>query len=228
MNLKKVSDNQKTDKSSIGQKIQDLMELRNVSLAKVASATGLTAETIRQIVNGSIKNPGIATLSKIAEAFSVSLSQLLETKDITSRINKKQIKIIDVFDLQRLKPNKKIDDLINQSIESAEILYIDHNHFDADFFAVVVNSSLADKLTHCGMPMLKQGDLLIFLKNGDYASNSIILAKRREGTLMLGIIIEIEGKSLWIKSVDIPQKQVVAKIKKEDLVGIVHNVQFSK
>lgn len=228
MNLKKVTDNEKISKTNIGLKIQQLMELRNASLSKVATATGLTSETIRQIVNGTIKNPGIETLSKIAEAFSISLFQLLETRDVTSHINKKKIKIIDIFDLQKLKPGVRIEDLIDQSIESTEILYIDDSLLDSNFFAVEVSSNLADKLTNCGMPMLKQKDLLIFIRKGDFATNSIILAKCNEDVLILGIIMEVEDNNIWIKSVDIPQKQVVISVKRDQLIGVVHNVQFGK
>lgn len=228
MNLKKVSSTQKIAKSNIGSKIQELMNLHNVSLGKIAAATGLTAETIRQIVNGAIKNPGIETLSKIADAFSVSLFQLLETRDITSHVNKKKIKIIDIFDLQKLTPKNRIGDLIDQSIETTEVLYIDNDCFDSEFFAIAVNTNLADKLTNCGMPILKKGDLLIFITNGDYSNNSIILAKHNDNILTLGIVLEIEENSIWVKSVDIPQKQIVTRVKKENLLGVVHNVQFSK
>jgi transcriptional regulator with XRE-family HTH domain len=228
MNLKKVSGEKKSTKSNIGSKIQDLLDTHGVSLAKVASATGLTSETIRQIINGTINNPGIETLSRIAEAFSVSLFNLLEAKDITSHINKKKIKVIDIFDLQKTNPDLMIDDLINQSVESTEILYIDSNYMDSEFFAVEVNSNLADKLTNCGMPMLKQNDLLIFIRNGDLSTNAIILAKCKEDTLVMGIIMEIGESFVWIKSVDIPQKQIVIKINKTDIVGIIHNVQFNK
>lgn len=228
MNLKKVASQERVSKTNIGLRIQALMEQYNASLSKVASATGLTSETIRQIVNGAIKNPGIETLSKIAEAFSISLYQLLETRDVTSHINKKKIKIIDIFDLQKLKPDRKIDDLIDQSVESAEILYIDNKLLDSEFFAVEVNAQLADKLTNCGMPMLKQHDLLLFIRNGDFAVNSIVLAKHNEDTLILGIVMDIDDKYLWIKSVDIPQKQVVVEIRREQLIGVVHNVQFNK
>src|SRR5690606_1969176 len=114
------------------------------------------------------------------------------------------------------------------SLESAEILYIDNHLWSAEFFAITVTANLADKLTNSGMPILKQGDLLIFIKQGDPSTNSIILAKYNETTLILGIIMEVEDKYLWIKSVDIPQKQVVLKIKRDHILGIVHNVQFSK
>lgn len=228
MNLKKVVESKKLTKSNIGAKIQQIIDTYGVSLAKVASATGLTSETIRQIINGTIKNPGIETLSKIAEALSISLFQLLETQDISSHINKKKIKIIDIFDLQKLTSDMLINELIDQSIESTEILYIDSNYSDTDFFAVQVNSNLANKLTNCGMPMLKENDLLIFTKDNDYAMNSIVLAKCKEDVLILGIVMETEEKSIWIKSVDVPQKQIITKIKKENIVGIVHNVQFNK
>ena len=228
MNLKNVASSEKINRTNIGAKIQTLMERHNVSLSKVAGATGLTSETIRQIVNGMIKNPGIETLSKIAEAFSISLFQLLETRDVTSHINKKKIKIIDIFDLQKLGPNQKIDELIHQSIISTDICYIDNNHAESNFFAVEVSATLADKLTNCGMPMLRQHDLLIFIRNGDYAHNSIILAKCDEEALILGIVMEIDDKAIWIKSVDIPQKQIVISIKHDQLIGVVHNVQFSK
>ena len=228
MSLKKVSVNKRNTKSNIGLKIQELIDTNNVSLAKVASATGLTAETIRQITNGTIKNPGIETLSKIAEAFSISLFQLLQAKDITSYINKVKIKIIDIFEVQKINSKTIIDDLIHQSIESTEIIYIDDDYNDSDFFAVSVSSNIADKLTNCGMPMLKQSDLLIFSRNGDCSASSIILAKYKEDALILGIAMEVEDKFAWIKSVDIPQKQIVIKIRKEDILGIVHNVQFKK
>lgn len=219
-----VSEGNKKSKSNIGLKIEKLLELHDVKLSRIASATGLTSEAIRQIINGTIKNPGIETLSRIADAFSITLFDLLETRDVTSHINKKRIKIIDIFDLYR----NKIDDLINKSIESTEILYIDTNAFNSDFFAIAVNSSLAEKLTNCGMPMLNQGDLLIFVKNGDYSTNSIILARCNDEALILGIILEVEDENVWVKSVDISQKQVVIKIKKQEITGIVHNVQFIK
>src|SRR6478736_2391188 len=124
MNLKKIAENTKNSKPNIGIKIQELTDSYKVSLSKVASATGLTSETIRQIINGTIKNPGIETLSKIAEAFSISLFQLLESRDVSSQINKKKIKIIDIFELQKESPKISINDLIQQSIESTEIIYI--------------------------------------------------------------------------------------------------------
>lgn len=228
MNLNKISEKEKTFKTNIGQKIQGLIELHHLSLSKMAAATGLTAETIRQIVNGTIKNPGIETLAKIADAFSMSLFQLLGASDVTSHINKQKIKIVDIFDLEKMKSGQIINDLIDQSVESIEIIYMDNNLIGSDFFAIEVSNTLADKLTNCGMPMLKQGDLLIFTKNVEYSANSIILAQSSENILIIGICIEIEGKYVWVKSVDIPQKQIVIKIPKENIIGFVHNVQFSK
>jgi len=227
MKLNQASGSARTTKSTIGLRIQELLEQHNVGLPKIASLTGLTAETIRQIIKGTIKNPGIETLSKIAGAFSLSLFELLGTHDATAHINKKRIKIVDIFDLKKLN-FKNMDDLINQSIESTEILYIDESTLNAEFFALTVNASLAEKLTHCGMPMLTEKDLLIFTKPEDYFSNSIVLARCNNESLTLGIVIDVEDKTIWVKSVDIPQKQMVIKIDKNDVVGIVHNVQFTK
>jgi transcriptional regulator with XRE-family HTH domain len=224
MELVNASKSTTLNKSSIGKKVQQLLDQHKVSLSKVAAATGLTAETIRQIVNGTIKNPGIDTLTKIAEAFSLTLFDLLGSRDVTAHIHKKQIKIIDLLDLKKQHP---VDDLIAKSIESTEIVYIEESSLNADFFAVSVNASLADKLSSSGMPLLNAGDLLIFTKEGAYNPHDIIMAKSTHDAFILGIIMDIEDPNLWIKSVDLPQKQVVIKIKKSDIVGIVHNVQFT-
>lgn len=217
----------KKSKPNIGARIQQLLEQHNVGLSKVANATGLTSETIRQIINGTIRNPGIETISKIAEAFSLTLFDLLGSNDITSQINKLRIKIIDFIDIKKIN-TESIEKLMNQSIESIEVLFINENFNQSDFFALKVNSSLAEKLTNCGMPMLSSGDFLIFSKDNNYNSNSIVLAKCKGDCLVLGIIIETEEKDLWIKSIDIPQKQIVIKINKLDVMGIVYNVQFQK
>lgn len=223
---KNTASSENATKSAVGFKIQKLLNDHGLSVSKVAIASGVTSETIRQIINGTIKNPGIETLIKIADAFSISLSQLLETKDVSAHINKKTIKIVDLFELQKLQPDK-IDQLIDQSVESTEMLYIDFNIFDSQFFAVQVDGALGDKLTNCGMPMVKNNDLLIFVRKPDCSLNSLILVGDEKASLIFGIAMELEGNFIWVKSVDVPQKQIVVKVKKENIVGVIHNVQFA-
>lgn len=213
------------DRSAIGQKIQSLINLHNVSLSKVASATGLTAETIRQIVNGTIKNPGIETLSRIAEAFSISLPELLGTDGAISVINTKRIKIVDLFEIQKIRHGKNIETLVEQSIVSTEMIYIESCP-ESLFFAVEVNNNLAEKLSTCGLPLMKQGDLLIFIRTGACSINSIVITGYDQAPPVLGLVMEIEPAHIWVKSVEIPQKQTILKIKKKSLIGVLHNVQF--
>lgn len=62
---------------TLGARIKKLRADKKLSLRKLEQMTGLSRSTLSEIESGSIKNPTIATLSKIAQALKIPISDLV-------------------------------------------------------------------------------------------------------------------------------------------------------
>lgn len=66
-----------TSNEWVSQRIKTLCNQHNVSINKLALNACLTQSTLNSIIQGESKNPKISTLAKIANAFGLTLSELL-------------------------------------------------------------------------------------------------------------------------------------------------------
>lgn len=62
----------------IVERIKSLCKMRGISFNKLANMSGLNQSTIDNIVRGVSRNPRIMTLHKIANAFSMTVSEFLD------------------------------------------------------------------------------------------------------------------------------------------------------
>lgn len=62
--------------STLAERIQFAMEMRGMTQADLARATGIATSNIAYIVNGEVKNPRFDSVVKIARALDVSLEYL--------------------------------------------------------------------------------------------------------------------------------------------------------
>lgn len=63
-------------------RIRQLCEKKGISINKLASMSGVRQSTLDNIVRGLTKNPRAMTLHKIALAFSMTLSEFLDFKEL--------------------------------------------------------------------------------------------------------------------------------------------------
>lgn len=73
----------KEDDSMLAQliiyRIKELCTYRNMSINALANSAGIPPSTIKNILNGQSKNPGIITLKKICDGLNVSLTEFFST-----------------------------------------------------------------------------------------------------------------------------------------------------
>lgn len=62
--------------TTLAERIQFAMEMRDMTQADLARATGMSTGLVAQIVSGSTKDPHLSNVVKIARALDVSLNYL--------------------------------------------------------------------------------------------------------------------------------------------------------
>jgi len=66
-----------------GKKIEKLRKNRNLSYGKLAELSGISSRSyIRNIENGTVADPALRTVMKLAKGLCVSIGELLEDVDI--------------------------------------------------------------------------------------------------------------------------------------------------
>ena len=60
-------------------RIQELCASRNLSINALANIAGIPPSTIKNILNGKSKNPGIITIKKICDGLNISLPEFFST-----------------------------------------------------------------------------------------------------------------------------------------------------
>ncbi|MBZ4650926.1 MAG: transcriptional regulator, family [Thermosipho sp. (in: Bacteria)] len=76
---------------TIGDKIRLLRTQKKISIRKLAEITGLSKSTLSDIENNKSKKPTIDTISKIAKALEISISELFEETNLQTKENIQQI-----------------------------------------------------------------------------------------------------------------------------------------
>lgn len=63
-------------------RIRELCEKRGIAINKLAVMSDVSQSTLDNIVRGLTKNPGVKTLHKIANAFSMTLAEFLDFDEL--------------------------------------------------------------------------------------------------------------------------------------------------
>ena len=58
-----------------------LLELRQIPIHKLAMESGVPPSTIKNILYGKSKNPGIVTIKMLCDGLNISLSDFFDTKE---------------------------------------------------------------------------------------------------------------------------------------------------
>lgn len=66
-------------------RIQHLLEEHNMSIYALAVKSGIAPSTIKSILYGKSKNPGIVTIKMLCDGFGISLFDFFNTKEFKSK-----------------------------------------------------------------------------------------------------------------------------------------------
>ena len=62
-------------------RIYELCEERNITPNALSYLAGISQSTVKSILNGESKNPGIVTLKKICDGLDITIVEFFDTKD---------------------------------------------------------------------------------------------------------------------------------------------------
>ena len=70
--------------TAVKNRILVLMEERNLSIHKLAIESGVAPSSIKNILYGKSRNPGIVTLKLLCDGLGISLAEFFNTEDFRS------------------------------------------------------------------------------------------------------------------------------------------------
>jgi transcriptional regulator with XRE-family HTH domain len=65
----------------IVKRIYQLCNERNITPNALSYMSGISQSTVKSILNGESKNPGIVTIKKLCDGFDISLIEFFDTED---------------------------------------------------------------------------------------------------------------------------------------------------
>lgn len=65
----------------LAERVNELCKEKKLTYEKLSSKSEVLIETVLQIADGSVKNPGIFAISKICEGLDVSLKDFFDTEE---------------------------------------------------------------------------------------------------------------------------------------------------
>lgn len=65
----------------VANRIIELCQDRNMPINALARSAGLPPSTVKNILNGASKNPGVRTIKMICDGFEISLIDFFDTKE---------------------------------------------------------------------------------------------------------------------------------------------------
>lgn len=65
-------------------RIIQLCQERNMSINALARSAGVAPSTVKNILNGASKNPGVVTIKILCDGFGISLIEFFDTDDFRS------------------------------------------------------------------------------------------------------------------------------------------------
>ena len=72
------------DLPGLGTRIRELRELREASLTQLAERAGIAKSYLAKVERGEVDNPGLKTLSAIAQALEITVADLIRPSQTTS------------------------------------------------------------------------------------------------------------------------------------------------
>ena len=87
----------------LAKRIQELCELKNISLEVLSQKTKISEKTLKRLTQGLYKNPGMATIFRIAYALDMTLAEFLDFPEINNigRSESKEEKVPQLDDQDR-------------------------------------------------------------------------------------------------------------------------------
>lgn len=68
-------------RAAVVNRILELCEERNWAINKLANNAGVPSSTIKSIMNGTSRNPGVVTVKKLCDAFEITLDEFFATEE---------------------------------------------------------------------------------------------------------------------------------------------------
>ena len=73
-----------TTRECVAKRIIDLCYERNLAFNALAHQAGIPPSTVKNILNGASKNPGIVTIKMICDGLGISLVEFFDTEEFRS------------------------------------------------------------------------------------------------------------------------------------------------
>ena len=68
-----------TTREFVANRIVELCQERNMAINALARSAGIPPSTVKNILNGASKNPGVVTIKMICDGFGISLTEFFDT-----------------------------------------------------------------------------------------------------------------------------------------------------
>jgi transcriptional regulator with XRE-family HTH domain len=68
-----------TTRECVANRIVELCQERNMAINALARSAGIPPSTVKNILNGASKNPGVVTIKMICDGFGISLTEFFDT-----------------------------------------------------------------------------------------------------------------------------------------------------
>ena len=69
-----------TTRVCVANRIIELCQERNMAINALARSAGIPPSTVKNILNGASKNPGVVTIKMICDGFGISLTEFFDTE----------------------------------------------------------------------------------------------------------------------------------------------------
>ena len=69
-----------TTRECVANRIVELCQDRNMAINALARSAGIPPSTVKNILNGASKNPGVVTIKMICDGFGISLTEFFDTE----------------------------------------------------------------------------------------------------------------------------------------------------
>ena len=69
-----------TMRECVANRIVKLCQERNMAINALARSAGIPPSTVKNILNGASKNPGVVTIKMICDGFGISLTEFFDTE----------------------------------------------------------------------------------------------------------------------------------------------------
>ena len=69
-----------TARECVANRILELCQERNLAVHALARNAGVAPSTLKSIINGASKNPGVVTIKMLCDGLNISLTEFFDTK----------------------------------------------------------------------------------------------------------------------------------------------------